>query len=177
MRKFSFLLLFLGCMSFNSYSQCFAPSSIYTTNISYYNTEVNWNIISMAHHYKIRYQIVGSGNWQYKNNIDPNINVKIITNLTPLNQYIWQIRTHCDSVNSNTSNWSVADTFYTSTTLYTYPSALNTTNINYNNATANWDTINQVNRYRVHYRATGSAVWLNQTLIYHPNNSIILPLL
>ena len=142
------LTILFGLISLISFSQCFAPSSLFTSNINYYNAEVNWNSTSGTNHYRIRYKVIGSASWSYKNNIDSIINQKLLTNLIPLSDYIWQIKSHCDTINSNTSSWSVADTFYTNTNLYPTTNTLSTTNINYNNAVANWDTLSSVNRYK-----------------------------
>lgn len=171
------LTILFGFISLISFSQCFAPSSLFTSNINYYNTEVNWNSTSGTNHYRIRYKIIGSASWSYKNNIDSIINQKLLTNLIPLSDYIWQIKSHCDTINSNTSNWSVTDTFYTNTNLYPTTNTLSTTNINYNNAVANWDTLSNANRYKIRYQQIGTGSWSNLGPIYNPNSSITLPIL
>ena len=171
------LTILFGLISLISFSQCFAPSSLFTSNINYYNAEVNWNSTSGTNHYRIRYKVIGSASWSYKNNIDSIINQKLLTNLIPLSDYIWQIKSHCDTINSNTSSWSVADTFYTNTNLYPTTNTLSTTNINYNNAVANWDTLSSVNRYKIRYQQIGTGSWSNLGPIYSPNSSITIPLL
>ena len=171
------LTILFGFISIISFAQCFAPSTLFASNINYYNAEVNWNSTNGTNHYKIRYKIIGSASWSYKNNIDSIINQKLLTNLIPLSDYIWQIRSHCDTINSNTSNWSVTDTFYTNTTLYPTTNTLSTTNINYNNAVANWDTLSNVNRYKIRYQQIGTGSWSNLGPIYNPNSSTTIPLL
>ena len=81
--KIKLTILFVS-ISIIGFSQCFAPSILFTSNINYYNTEVNWNSVNGINHYKIRYKIIGSTSWSYKNNIDPILNQKLITNLNPL---------------------------------------------------------------------------------------------
>ena len=174
--KIKLTILFVS-ISIIGFSQCFAPSILFTSNINYYNTEVNWNSVNGINHYKIRYKVIGSTSWSYKNNIDPILNQKLITNLDPLSHYIWQIRSHCDTINSNTSNWSVTDTFYTNTNLYPTTNILSTTNINYNNAIANWTPISNVNRYKIRYQQIGTSSWSNSGPIYSPNSSFTIPLL
>jgi hypothetical protein len=138
---------------------------------------VNWNSTSGTHHYKIRYKEIGNSNWSYKNNIDSALNVKLLANLNPQSDYIWQIRAHCDTINSNTSNWSVTDTFTTITNACPNTNSLYTNNINYNNATANWDTVNGADRYKIQYKILGTSTWDNLGPIYHPEDSVIIPLL
>lgn len=171
------LTILFGFISIISFSQCFAPSTLFASNINYSNAEVNWNSTNGTYQYKIRYKIIGAASWSYKNNIDSILNQKILTNLIPLSDYIWQIRSHCDTINSNTSNWSVTDTFYTNTNLYPTTNTLTTTNINYNNAVANWDTLSNVNRYKIRYQQIGTGSWSNLGPIYNPNSSITIPLL
>ena len=177
MKRFVFFIFLITAVIGDCMPQCFPPSTLFSSNINYSNAEANWNTTSGAHHYKIRYKEISSSTWLYKNNISNTLNTKLLNNLTPLSDYIWQIRTHCDSTNTNTSNWSITDTFTTFTNLCPNTTNLYTSNINYNNATANWDTISQADRYKIHYRELGSANWLNLAFIYNPNGSAFIPLL
>lgn len=176
--KTKLLILFISLLSSSSYSQqCFSPTTIFSTNINYYSADVNWNSTLGTHHYKIRYKEIGNSNWSYKNNIDSALNVKILANLNPQSDYIWQIRAHCDTINSNTSNWSATDTFTTITNACPNTNYLFTNNINYNNATANWDAVNGANRYKIRYKILGTSIWSNLGQIYHPEDSVTIPLL
>ena len=175
--KVRLLTLFISLLSSGSYSQCFSPTTVFSSNINYYSADVNWNSTSGTHHYKIRYKEIGNSNWSYKNNIDANLNVKLLANLNPQSNYIWQIRAHCDTINSNTSNWSITDTFTTITTACPNTSSLYSNNINYNEAIANWDTVNGANRYKIRYKMLGNSLWSNLGPIYHPQDSVTIPLL
>ena len=172
------LLLALLFITFHNTSkaQCIEPINLSSSNINYYNAELNWNSTS-AHHYRIRYKIIGGASWSFQNNLDSTLTSKLITNLTPLSNYIWQIKAYCDTINMSVSNWSITDTFTTNTNLCPSTNILYTTNINYNNATANWDTVSNANRYKIHYRILGTTNWLNLGPIYNPSNSILIPLL
>ena len=175
--KVRLLILFISLLSLGSYSQCFSPTTVFSSNINYYSADVNWNSTSGTHHYKIRYKEIGNSNWSYKNNIDANLNVKLLANLNPQSNYIWQIRAHCDTINSNTSNWSITDTFTTITTACPNTSSLYSNNINYNEAIANWDTVNGADRYKIRYKMLGNSLWFNLGPIYHPQDSVTIPLL
>ena len=99
-----FRLLFfctLVFLSVNGKTQCLVSANIYSSNINYYNVDLNWFSVAGAHHYKIRYKVIGAPTWSYKNNIDSLATLKNVANLTPNNTYIWQIRTYCDSTNSH----------------------------------------------------------------------------
>ena len=160
-----------------SFSQCFTPTTLFASNINYYNAEVNWNTASGTYFYRIRYKIIGASNWSFQNNIDSTLNIKLLTGLTPLSDYIWQIKSYCDSTNTLTSGWSAIDSFTTITNTCPNTNVLFTTNINHNNATANWDTINEANRYKIRYKILTTNVWSNLGPIYHPEDSITIPLL
>jgi hypothetical protein len=170
------ILLFCFISTF-SYSQCFAPTNLFAANINYYNAEANWNSSSGTHYYRIRYKEISGASWLYANNIDSSLNTQLLTNLNPLSDYIWQIKAYCDTTNTNTSNWSIVDTFTTITNSCPNTDSIYTTNINFNNALANWSAILGANRYKVRYKNIGSSTWSNLGPIYHPTDSIIIPLL
>jgi hypothetical protein len=176
MKRYLILLLFTTLYNISN-AQCNAPGALYTSSIYYFNADVNWNTTNDTHHYKIRYKITGASNWSYKNNIDSLLTTKSLANLIPLNEYIWQIRSHCDSTGPNYSFWSVIDTFYTNTSALAPVNGLYTNGINYNNAIANWTTNQSTDRYRVHYRIYGTTNWQNLATVNSTTNNILLPLL
>ena len=175
MKNIVFVLCLLNCV--NGYSQCNPPSNIYTTNINFYNALANWTSINTAHHYKIRYKIIGNSSWEYKNNIDSLLTKKLLNPLLPLSDYIWQIRSYCDSTGNNFSSWSVTDTFTTHTNNCPHPSGAYTSNINYNNALANWNVITTADRYKIQYRVFGTSSWSNLGPVYNPTSFVQIPLL
>ena len=177
MKNFITLILVIACSVNSLQAQCFAPTSLSSSNVNYYNAHVNWAPALNAHHYKVRYKEINSNIWLYKYNIDAAINTKLLNGLSPLSEYIWQITTHCDSTNTLVSSWSVLDTFFTFNINCPNTTNLLTTNVNYNNALASWDTVNGANRYKVHYRKLGDTTWSNLSFVYHPNNSTTIPLL
>jgi hypothetical protein len=171
------ILLILICtvLHYNSTGQCSAPFLVYNSNVNHYNAEVNWNYQNDIYNYKIRYKIVGDTIWSWKYNIDSLSISKNLNNLTPLNTYIWQIQSNCGA--GNFSQFSILDTFYTSTQNCPNISGLATSNINYNEATANWILNQGSNRYRIHYRIYGSANWSNLATVDSLTNSILIPVL
>tara|TARA_B100001142_G_scaffold179806_2_gene179405 strand:+ start:73722 stop:74993 length:1272 start_codon:yes stop_codon:yes gene_type:complete len=163
--------------STQGFSQCDAPSTIFASNVNYYNAEVNWNTTSGTYFYRIRFKIIGAPSWSYKNNIDSTLNKLILIDLLPLSDYIWQIKSYCDTTNTNTSSWSTTDTFTTITNTCPNTNVLFTSNINFNNAVANWDTINGANRYKIRYKILGTTLWSYLGPVYHPLDSITIPVL
>ena len=171
------LILFFLITSNYSYSQCFSPVNLSSSNINYYNVNINWNTASNVYNYRVRYKEIGSSSWLFINNINSTSNTQLLVNLTPITNYIWQIKSYCDSININTSSWSVTDTFTTITNNCPNTNLLFTTNINYNNALANWNTVSGADRYRLRYKILGTSNWSNLGPIYHPTDSITIPLL
>ena len=97
--KARLLILFISLLSSSSYSQCFSPTTVFSSNINYYSADVNWNSTLGTHHYRIRFKEVGTTNWFYRTNIDSTQNSILLNNLLPQSYYIWQIRSQCDSLN------------------------------------------------------------------------------
>ena len=175
MKHFGVIIFLLFATKSNG--QCPIPNNLNTTNVNYYNAEVNWIAANSVHHYRIRYKEINDTNWSSINNVGSTLNTKLLSNLYPLSHYIWKIRSYCDTTNTSVSNWSIVDTFFTSTTNCPNTSNLFTTNVNYYNALANWDTINLANRYKIRYKILGTTSWSNLGPTYHPSNSITIPLL
>ena len=176
MKKILLILLYSSIYNICN-AQCSAPTTPYSSNINYYNADANWDNQSNVYNYKIRYRILGSSSWLYKNNIDYLATTKNINNLQPLNAYIWQIRSYCDSTGLNYSQWSVTDTFYTNTIHCPTIAGIYTSNINYNSANANWTQTTGVDRYKIQFRILGTTNWLNLAFIDSLQTNVLIPLL
>ena len=174
MIRYFIVLLLLA--SLKSFGQCNIPQNTFANNVYFFSAQVNWNVVSGAHHYKIRYKELGSGPWSYKNNIDSTSTSRTLNNLSQLTNYIWQIRAHCDTI-SNFSNWSQVDTFYTTTNICPTPNNLTTSNITHMSAQANWDLLPTAHRYKVHYRILNTNTWSNLSLINGNSDSTNIPVL
>ncbi|MDC1063908.1 fibronectin type III domain-containing protein [Flavobacteriales bacterium] len=105
--------IFILCLSLSVYSQCGVPQNTFSNNIHVSSANLNWSTVNYVYHYKIRYKEINSTSWWYKNNIDSTLTSMVLHNLSDSSTYIWQIRTHCDSLNNNYSNYSQVDTFTT----------------------------------------------------------------
>jgi len=171
------LMLFCSTLYYNSLGQCNPPINVFNSNINYYNADVNWNYQTNINNYKIRYKLVGSTSWSYKNNIDSLATTENLNNLMPQNFYLWQIRSYCDTIGTNYSQWSIADTFYTNTINCPNITGQFTNNISYNNATSNWTTNTNANRYKIRYRVYGTTSWLFLGPTFQPTNNRVIPLL
>jgi len=174
MIRYFIILFLLACLK--SFGQCNIPQNTFANNVYFFSAQVNWNVVSGAHHYKIRYKEIGTSPWSYKNNIDSTSTSRVLNNLSQLTSYIWQIRAHCDTI-SNFSNWSQVDTFYTTTNICPTPNNLTTSNITHMSAQANWDLLPTAHRYKVHYRILNTNTWSNLSLINGNSDSTNIPVL
>ena len=174
--KNSIVYLFI-LISLNCYGQCSIPQSIFSDNVYFFSAKLNWDTVNNVHHYKVRYKEIGTSPWSYKNNIDSNLTSKVLNNLASEVDYIWQIRSYCDSTNTVFSNWSIIDTFNTSTLLCPSPNILTTNNITHISAQANWNILLGVDRYKIHYRILNTNSWQNLNLINGGVNNTNIPVL
>jgi hypothetical protein len=163
--------------SINCYSQCSIPQSTFTNNIYFFSANLNWSPVIGVHHYKIRYKEIAATPWSYKNNIDSGVVSKVLNNLVSQSDYIWQIRSHCDTTNTDYSSWSAVDTFNTTTMLCPTPSGLITSNITYISALANWNILSGADRFKIHYRILNTNTWQNLSLVNGNLNNANIPVL
>lgn len=170
-----FFTLYFILQSWYCFSQCRTTDSTFNTNVNYTNAVLNWKKTDSAFFYRIRYKNVNSLNWSFQNNIDSSQSNQLITNLTPQNNYIWQIKSYCDSTGALSSNWSASDSFYTENNNLIYPQNTYASNITFYNAQTNWTTINGVNRYKIRYRMFGTNSWSFVANIAGSASNILLP--
>ncbi len=153
------LILFVFAICIESQSQCLRTDSTYSTNINYNNAKVNWEKVDSAIFYRVRYKDVNASSWSFQNNIDSSEINKLIIGLTPQTQYVWQIKSYCDSVGNTSSQWSIADSFFTENTTLTYPTNIYANNITFYNAQVNWTGANNTDRFKIRYRIYGTNNW------------------
>ena len=153
------LLLFVFAVCIESQSQCLSTDSTYSTNVNYTNAKVNWEKVDSAIFYRIRYKDVNASAWSFQNNIDSSETNKLIIGLTPQTQYIWQIKSYCDSLGNSSSQWATVDSFFTENTTLTYPTNNYANNITFYNAQVNWTGANNTDRFKIRYRIFGTTTW------------------
>ena len=123
-----------------------SSSSLTTSSI------VNWNLVTSAVKYELRKRLLGSSTWG--NSIVLTNTSRNISNLTPGSTYEWQVRSYCDNLGVNVSNW-VSGTI-TTQNICTKPTNPFVNNITLNSATLNWDvTPTGAWGYRIQYLVDG----------------------
>lgn len=89
---------------------CAAPTNLATTNIKATAAKVNWDVVSSAETYSVRYRKTGTIPWTKTTALS---NFKKLTGLMPATQYDWTVKSVCDAVNNISSAWSDTKNFTT----------------------------------------------------------------
>ncbi|MDC3130081.1 fibronectin type III domain-containing protein [Bacteroidota bacterium] len=153
------LILFVFAVCIESQSQCLSTDSTYSTNVNYTNAKVNWEKVDSAIFYRVRYKDVNASTWSFQNNIDSSETNKLLIGLTPQTQYVWQIKSYCDSLSNTSSLWSTTDSFFTENITLAYPTSIYANNITFYNAQVNWTGANNTDRFKIRYRIFGTTTW------------------
>ena len=153
--------------TFTLFAFCDAPTSLSTTNITSANATLNWNSVSGANHFEIRWREVGS-NWNSVNNIYSNS--RTINNLTIATDYEWQVRTYCSRTGSSISLWSSVQQFSTPAPCLV-PSNASTSSITATSATLNWSNVGNAIGYKIKWRKRGGPV--NIDTVWNTNSFTI----
>ena len=97
---------------------CPSITGQFTNNISYNSATSNWAINTNANRYKIRYKIYGTTIWSFLGPIFQPTNNRIIPSLQQNTTYEWEVMAFYDTTSLSASLWSIADTFTTTTFIY-----------------------------------------------------------
>ncbi|MBH07785.1 MAG: hypothetical protein CMP71_01620 [Flavobacteriales bacterium] len=154
-----YLVLFFFVLSLENKAQCLRTDSTFNTNINYHNALVNWNKVDSTFFYRIRYKDVNASTWSFQNNIDSSEISKLLIGLSPQTQYLWQIKSYCDSLGNTSSQWSIIDSFFTENQALLYPTNIYANNITFYNAQVNWLGLSNTDRYKIRYRISGTNTW------------------
>ena len=89
---------------------CLVPTTLSVSNITSSSARLNWNSISGAVGYKVRYKIAGTPEWTIIQSID---NDKTLHDLSPNTEYAWQVKSICGVLPIEASEWSEKQFFTT----------------------------------------------------------------
>ena len=90
---------------------CAIPTGISTSNVSNFTATANWTIDNNVDHYRLRYMEISATSWQFNHGIIGNS--QDLSGLTTASTYVWQIKAFCSPGSTNSSSWSILDTFIT----------------------------------------------------------------
>ena len=89
---------------------CNIPTSFTTASVTATTVDLQWNVVSEAIGYKVRYKIAGSSEWT---NIQSKDNDKTLHGLGASTEYAWQVKSICGVQPIVSSDWSAKQTFTT----------------------------------------------------------------
>jgi hypothetical protein len=89
---------------------CNIPTTLSTINITSTKATLNWNAVSGALSYRVRYKIASISEWKI---IRSAVNDKILLGLSPGTAYAWQVKSICDVSPIVSSDWSEKQFFTT----------------------------------------------------------------
>ncbi len=94
---------------------CDAPTGLFTNNISINKARVNWTPEPGAMQYEVWYKKVTAAGWKKK--FVPGVNNKLnLKNLSCNTNYVWKIRTICDTAGVDLMSGFSSDQFFTTLT-------------------------------------------------------------
>jgi hypothetical protein len=98
--------------TFSTVNGCTQPININVTAITSSSATIDWDVVSAAFSYTVRYLVVGA---PFSTKIDTVIttNTHNITGLIANENYRWRIKTNCNSSGSYNSGWTAWDTITT----------------------------------------------------------------
>jgi hypothetical protein len=149
--------------TFKTLSNCTAPDSLYTTNITTTSAILHWKVVVGAIAYQ--YQISNNPNSFNGNPVSINTNSAVVNNLVANTTYYFKVRSICSV--GDTSIYSIIGTFTTPAFICSPPTGLNTTGISSTKATLSWTKL--INpptiAYLVCYKKVADAVWNCDTIL------------
>ena len=151
-------------LEFNS--NCDAPDALTVGTVTASQAELSWDPVSTVQNYLLRYRAVGATNWTQISTA--NISFVTLAGLVSGVNYEWQVKTDC---NSSESDWVSGANFQTEGTSCNSPSGLSLTNITGTSAQLDWNVVAGALEYDLRYRVLGTTAW---TTIQVSGNSVTL---
>ena len=97
---------------------CVTPDGLFTNNIASTSTRLNWALVPGAFQYEVWYKKVTAAAWK-KKFVAGSKNKLNIKNLQPDKEYVWKIRTICDTAGTDLLSDFSMDQFFTTLPLRT----------------------------------------------------------
>ena len=139
--------------------ECSVSSELNVTDIEETAATLNWESVSSAQSYDIRYKSTSDNSWLSTSSSTSSV---IISDLTTATDYEFQVKTVCSD---GTSDYSPSASFTTSGTTQecSVPSKLDATDITENSTTLTWSQVSSATGYRIQYRTVGTGTWTTIT--------------
>lgn len=141
-------------------NSCPVPFNTTASNILETSAQINWDPATTADTFRIRYSVVGSGQYQWKDiNGSGNPISGILTGLQPGTDYTFEVSTICLGYHSA---YSIIDTFTTVANPVSCirPFNLNNTAVTYTTADISWSPLVTADTFRIRYSVDGTSNYL-----------------
>lgn len=148
-------------------SSCPVPTGLFTLGIGSHQATLTWTFNPTASSFDVRYRALGAGTWI--NVFDVPTNLLVVTGLSPLLTYEYQVRTDCSG---SSSPYSASEIFTTPENVCTAPANLTVNNVGQDFATLSWNAVGGAEHYTVRYREVGTSTWLFKDFIFFTTTTI-----
>src|SRR6266498_5233602 len=146
-------LKIIGTVS-SSVSSCGVASGLSAINITSSSATLDWNDVSGATGYNIRYRKTGTSTWT---NATSTTSSGAVSGLTSSTTYEFQVQTVCSG--GTIGAFSSSATFTTTAPACGVTSGLSAINITSSSATLDWNDVSGATGYNIRYRKTGTSTW------------------
>lgn len=141
---------------FTTLTPCPMPADLSETALQTDRATLNWGSVAGANHYGLRFREQGATEWltlDYVSGLS-----RTIYNLDAGVSYEWAVRSSCDAVNENTSDWSTTQVF--TTVGCDAPVNLASANVLTDRATFTWDAVASALGYDLRISVSGENNWI-----------------
>jgi hypothetical protein len=142
-------------------SICNIPDNLYTLNVTSTDATLLWEAAVDACSYNVRVREVGTTTWTFTGTV--NTNAAMVSNLSAMKSYEWQVRTNCcDGTSSGYSDLSTFNTLLGCGLIA--PANLTSTNVTNNAATISWSAVSGAVNYVLKYKVQGASNFQSVTV-------------
>ena len=153
-------------------SACPIPSNLSDASASDTQQNLDWDDVTEADHYQVKYKVKGSSGWT-----TVTTGTSSISPLSPLSTgttYQWKARSVCTADGSLVSDYTAKQEFTTTgTAACPTPGSLSTSAITENSANISWAAASGALDYQIQYKIVGTPAW---TTITNRGNHLSHPL-
>jgi hypothetical protein len=148
-------LSFNGRLSGTIPPTCGTPTAL-TANTGSVAASLQWQAVNGATSYNVQFRLIGTETWT---TTTAATNSKLITNLTPLSAYEYQVQAVC----ALGGEFSDFGNFTTTDISCNPPTNITVSAITMSAASLSWTPNLDANSYKIQYRVTGSETWTTVT--------------
>lgn len=143
---------------------CAAPSGLASSQVTATSAILNWNNVTGATGYNIRYKVNGAANYTNTTSAGNSLN---LTSLTANTSYVFSVQSVCAS---GTSSFPADVSFTTLSLPCDPPSGLNASAITASSAVLGWNSVANAASYNIRYKINGASNYTNSASVSNSLN-------